>query len=363
MRILINSHDLTGYGGVQMFVRDLARTLLRWGHEPVVHCPRLGAVASDLRAWTIPVTSDLRTITVPPDVIVGNYALGTMTALHHFRQTPAVYVCHTTNGHVPRAPRIRRYVAVDEACFSHMIYECGIEAGRIEMVLSSVDLDRFPARDALPPRPRRALLFGNEFEGDRPWRAIELACRREGIETLVIGKGSGNPEPHPEKVLLEHDVVFARGRSALEAMATGAATILAGPTRMGTLVTAADVARYRPLNFGRRAMTTPIDVESVARELARYDPAEAAEVCRTIRGTASLELAGAQFVRLAEEAVADVEPFDLDREYAATAEYLKSLESDLVQRMYRLHYWATHLPVVGRAAGWLGGRLARAFRL
>ena len=362
MRILISSQDLTSFGGVQMFARDLARKLLQWGHEPIMHSPRLGAVANDLRKWTIPVTSDLRTITVPPDAIIGNYHLGTMTALQQFPRTPAIFVCHTSTEIVPRGPRIRRYVAVDHACWSHMVYECGVERERVELVLNSVDLTRFPARDALPPRPRRALLFGNQFSGNGPWRAIETACRQQGIVTEIIGRGVGKPEPHPEKILLEYDIVFARARSALEAMATGAATILAGPSRMGTLVSAADVARYRPDNFGRRALTTPIDVESVSRELARYDPADAAEVCRIVRETASLELAAAQFVRLAEEAAADAEPFDAAREHAAMVTYLSSLEADPRQRIDQLHQWVTNLPVIGRLAAWTGRRLMRALR-
>ncbi len=362
MRILISSQDLTSFGGVQMFARDLAHTLLRWGHEPILHSPRLGAVANDLRTWAIPVTSDLRTITVPPDVIVGNYHLGTMTALQQFPRTPAIFVCHGSTQIVPRGPRIRRYVAVDQACWSHMVYECGIEPERTEVVLNAVELARFPARDALPPRPRRALLFGNQFAGDGPWRAIQLACRKHGIETEIIGRGAGKPEPHPEKALLEYDIVFARARSALEAMATGAATILAGPNRMGTLVTAADVARYRPDNFGRRALTTPIDVDSVSRELARYDADDAAKVCRIVRDTASFELAAAEFVRLLEEAVADAEPFDAAREHAAMVEYLSGLENDPRQQIDRFHRWVTHLPVVGRVAAWTGRRLMRALR-
>ncbi|HEX7153542.1 MAG TPA: glycosyltransferase [Thermoanaerobaculia bacterium] len=362
MRILINSHDLTGLGGVQTFVRDLARQLLRWGHEPVVHSPWLGAVANDLRAWTIPVTSDLRTIKLPPDVIIGNYHLGTMTALQQFPQVPAVFVCHGTQASVPRAPRIRRYVAVDDACWSHMVYESGIEPERVEIVLNSVDLARFQARPALPATPRRALLFGNEFAGQGPWRAILAACKTEGIETEVVGNGAGRQETHPEKALLDYDVVFARGRSALEAMATGAATILAGPNRMGTLVTPEEVARYRTQNFGRRVMTTPIDAAAVRRELGRYGAADAAEVCRMIRDSASLDLAAGQFVRLAEEAVADAEPFDVARESAAMAAYLSSLEADPMQRMYRLHLWATRVPFVGRLAAWTGRRLMRALR-
>jgi glycosyltransferase involved in cell wall biosynthesis len=145
----------------------------------------------------------------------------------------------------------------------------------------------------------------------------------------------------------------------LEAMATGAATILAGPSRMGTLVTAADVGRYRALNFGRRAMTTPIDVASVTAELARYDPADAAEVCRMIRDTASLELAAAQFVRIAEEAIADAEPVDVAREYAATAAYLSGLEAQPLHRIRGLQRRIESVPVIGRVASWIARRLMR----
>lgn len=362
MRILITCPDLTRLGGVQMFARDLARRLVQWGHEPILHSPWLGAVADDLRNWTIPVTSDLRTISIAPDVIIGNYHLGTMTALQQFPSTPAISVCHGSQVIVPRGPRIRRFVAVDDACWSHLVYECGIEQERIELVLSSVDLARFPARDALPPRPRRALLFGNQFEGNGPWRAIERACRQRGIEVEVIGRGVGKSVNEPETILRDYDIVFARARSALEAMATGAATILAGPNRMATLVTTADVERYRALNFGRRALTTPIDEDSVLRELDRYDPAEAEKVCRIVRETASLDLAAAQFVRLAEEAIAEAEPFDAAREHAAMAEYLSSLEHEPNQRIHRLRHWATSLPVVGKLAEWGGRRLIRALR-
>ena len=361
MRILITLHDLTSRGGVQMFVRDLARRLLQWGHEPVIHSPWMGAVAEDFREWTIPVTSDLRTMTLAPDVIIGNYPHGTMTALQQFPSAQAIFVCHGWGVSAPRAPRIRRYVAVDQACWSQMVHEGGIEPERIEMVFNSVDLSLFPERASLPPRPRRALLFGNEFVGAGPWRAIERACRSEGLEVALIGAG-GRTETHPERALLEHDVVFARGRSALEAMATGAATILAGPKRMATLVTMAEVARYRTLNMGRRSLTTPIDVDAVSRELARYDPAEAAEVCRSIRATASLDLAAAQFVRLAEEAAAEADSFDLSEEYAATAAYLSSLESAPVQRLKQLRRWVVALPVVGPLAGWIVRRLMRALR-
>ena len=363
MRILLSNQDLSRHGGTQLFTADLARKLLEWGHEPVVHSPWLGAVATELRGRTIAVTSDLRTITQPPDVIIGNYHLGTMTALLQFPGVPAIFICHGVEAIVPRAPRIRRYVAVDEPCRSHLMYECGVGAAQIEVILNAVDLARFPAREALPPRPRRALLFGNQFEGDGAWRAIETACRAQGIETDVAGLGTGKTDPQPEKSLLQYDLVFARARSALEAMATGAAVILAGPTRMGTMVTAADADRYRTLNFGRRLLTSPVTADAVARELARYDPDDALAVMRSIRATASLDLMAAQLVRLIEEVLDEAAPLDVSADmaadYAAAAAYLRTLETD-ESRIDRLRRRIGTWPFIGPIAVKLARRIMRA---
>lgn len=362
MRILLTNQDLTRRGGVQLFAFDLACKLDVLGHEPIVHSAWLGVVSDDLRARGIPVTGDLRTITVPPDVIIGNHHISTMTALHQFPGTPAIFVCHTISSLVPHGPRIRRYVAVDEACRSHLIYESGVDDAKVEVILNSVDLTRFPQRASLPARPRRALLFGNQFEGSGPWRAIEIACRKEGLELDIVGRGAGRVEHRPEHVLPQYDLVFARARSALEAMASGAATILAGPNRMGRFVTSADIEGYRRFNFGRRAMTTMIDAASVSREIARYDPVEAAAVSSTIRQIASLDLAVSQFVRLAEDVVEEhlTTPVDPAAESAATAAFFAELESsDLVARLHRLRGRIADIPVIGRLALRLARRIIR----
>jgi glycosyltransferase involved in cell wall biosynthesis len=364
LRILITNYDLNLRGGTQLFVRDVAKKLLEWGHEPIVHSPTLGSVAGDLRGWTIPVTSDLRTITVAPDIIIGNYHLGTMAALHQFRESPAIFFCHGWNGRLAmpaKFPRIRRYVAVDETSRARLVYEHGIDSHLVEMILNSVDMDRFPARDSLPPRPRRAVLFGNEFEENDHLRAIRAACEEQGIKTDVMGSSLGKTEAEPEKLLGQYDLVFARARCALEAMATGAAVILAATSRMGRMVTTADIDRYRPLNFGYRTLTTPIDVDSVRREIARYDPADAAEVSRRIRQLASLDLATAEILRVAEEVVEEQQGTELDveKEYLATAAYLGDLDGDYMPPVHRLRARLARWPIIGPLALRLAYRLVR----
>ena len=324
MRILLTTYGLNWRGGLELFVSDLARKLVTWGHEPVVFSPVVSTLVKDLRGWAVPVTQNLAAMTVPPDVILGNDDVSTMMALHHFRDAPAIFICHGTHVLAPRFPRIRRYIAVDETCRSHLTSECGINPDAIEVVFSSVDLDRFPSRPPLPARPRRAAMFGHDFRPSAPMSAVRAACSEAGIDLDVIGAGAGTVAEAPEQILPRYDLVFARARSALEAMATGAAVILMGPSRMGSLVTTADVDRCRVLNFGRRLLTIPTNVDSVRREIARYDPADAAEVSLRIRATASLDLAARQIVDMAEETVEEQRTAgrDVDAEYAATALYL-----------------------------------------
>ena len=363
MRLLISTLDLTRRGGSQLFVRDLALGLLHLGHQPVVHSPSLGPVASDIRGWSIPVTSDLRTLSAPPDAIIGNYHLGTMTALEQFPSCGALLVVHGFSTLiVPRFPRIHRYVAVDEPTRDALISVHGIDPASIDLLLSSVDLERFPARDALPPQPRRALMFGNQFIENAQMGAIRSACAARGIEVDHIGRGA-EVHAEPEKILQQYDLVFARARCAIEAMATGAAVILTGPTRMGPLVTTRNVDNLRPLNFGRKVLRTPVSVDAMLEQIDLYDPVDSAAVSRRIRETASLGSAAATVLRISEEVV------DRQRTYIQNpaaeslgmADYLASMEADNSMKFERFVADVSAWPMVGGVAVRIARKLKRRF--
>lgn len=352
MRILITALDLTRRGGAQLFVRDLAIGVLQMGHEPVVYSPALGAVAREIRRWTIPVTSDLRTISAPPEVIVGNYHLGTMTALMRFPDCGAILISHGFDiPIVPRFPRIHRHVAVDEPTRGALVSVHGIEEEKVSLIFNAVDLGRFRAREGLPARPRRALVFGNQFVEGPQLDAIRAACERRGIGVDLAGRG-GRVAEEPEKILLDYDIVFARARCALEAMASGAAVILAGPTRLGTLVTPDTLEALRPLNFGRRTLQTTITVDRILEQIDRYDPGAAAEVTRWIRETASLESMATEILRLSEEVVEEQGSLarDPEGEAGAMADYLASLERDYAMKFERIMAWVSSWPLIGGVA-------------
>ncbi len=260
-----------------------------------------------------------------------------MTALLRFPGVPCVFVCHgwaPWEEAPPLFPRIRRYVAVDAATRERLT-AAGVPPERIATILNFVDLARFRPRPPLPARPRRALAFGNSAAETTYLPALRAACGRAGIALDAAGLAAGNPAARPEEILPAYDLVFAKGRAALEAMAVGAAVVLCDADGSGPLVTAAELDRLRPLNFGLRALTGPLTAEALLGEIGRYDAADAAQVSARVRREASLDDAVERLLAVYREALAepaDRSPEALDRELRAAAGYLAWLNPFLKER-------------------------------
>ncbi len=372
MRVLITAATFDGVGGVQVYVRDFAAWLLAHGHSPMVYARGLGIAAAQLRKLTIPVTDDLATFTDPPDVIHGNGAVETVSALLHFPLAPGLFTCHGTRGAEASPPafsRLLRYVAVDDACADRVRQEGLVPEEKLTVLLNAVDTTRYrKRRELLPPRPKRALAFGNNAHEVSFLPVVREACARFGIELDVISHSSGTAVEHPETVLGDYDLVFAKAKCALEAMASGAAVILCDVPGMGGMVRSSDVERLRRINFGIRALEHPLDVERLAREIASYDAADATAVSNTIRRTAGSEELHDKILALCADVVAEQQrlPFDRDAEGKEAARFLRHLTGERSERASRLFLVAQaanrimQAPVVGplltRGARWFVGR-------
>jgi hypothetical protein len=199
MRVLITNNTLDARAGSELYVRDIALALLRLGHRPMAYSTRLGAVAEELRAATIPVIDDLRFLAVEPDIIHGQHHLDAMTAMLRFPQTPAVYFCHGWlhwEEMAPRFPSIQRYVAVDDLCRERLQCLHGIPSGQIRMIRNFVDLRRFmPRQGDLPAIPRRAAVFSNYISENNCLRVLRQACAARGIELDAIGLATDEVKP------------------------------------------------------------------------------------------------------------------------------------------------------------------------
>lgn len=338
MKILIANATLATLTGTETYVRDLAIGLLRRGHTPIVYAPQLGEIAGQLRRATVPVVDDLRNIGVTPDVIHGNHNTELISALLHFPDVPAVFFCHSWADWIsfpPAHPRILTYVAVDDTCRDRLLYKHSIPENKVLVSLNSVDLERFTPRPPLPEKPQRALVFSN---GANQWThlpVVKEACARAGIALDVIGAGQKAENSQPESVLGNYDLVFAKGRCALEALVVGAAVIICDALGSGPLVTASALEKLRRLNFGIRTQSEPVTVDVLLREIARYDADDAAEISRRLRVSSSLDSAIDDVLAAYTEAIAEFrngpKP-DPVEESRAAADYLRWLTLNMRQR-------------------------------
>ncbi len=334
LTILITNLKLTARSGTEMYVRDLGLELRRRGHTPMVYTPvASGAIVDELRRATIPVVDRLERIGLKPDVIHGHHAHQVMAALLHFDQTPAIFVCHdytAWHDEPPLFPRIRRYVAVDHTCLDRLVCQSGIDPAGAEVMLNFVDLQRFTPRAPLPARPARALVFSHLATDDGFFDEIAAACRERGMAVEAAGTDSGRLVEDPETMLGSYDLVFAKGKAALEALAVGAAVVLCDQMGLGPMVTMARLDELQAGNFGRRHLLQPVTRQAAGDQIDRYDAADAGAVSRTLRTRAGLLERTDEIVALYRRVIQEQRaagPPDAEAERRATAAYMARIAS------------------------------------
>lgn len=306
--VLITNHSLRERRGSELYVADVALRLLELGHRPVVYSARPGAVAGSLLHATIPVVDDLDQMGAEPDILHCHHSVATATALLRFPSTPAVYVCHDWAWHHDAPPsmrRIRRLIAVDQTVAERLVFRERRRPDEVEVLPNGVDLRKFRLRAArLPVRPRRALVFSN-YMTSADAEALATACARHGIGLDAAGLAVGRPLENPADLLPNYDLVFAKGRCAAEAIATGAAVIVCDARGLGPMVGTENLAFVQPRNFGRRLLGRPLEPGLISAEIDRYDPQDARLTSLRLRETVDLDRIVGQLTGLYQAAIAE----------------------------------------------------------
>jgi hypothetical protein len=306
LRVLITNLELWPPSGTVMYVRDLALELQRQGHTPAVFSSPSGSVADRLRAAGVVVSDRLGRLE-KPDIIHGHHRVPTLLALKHWPTVPAIHICHdhlSPHDRTPRHERIRRHFGVSRLCVQRLLDE-GVPFDRVALLPNFVDTARFSPRPRLPEQPRRALVFSNYANAESHLPAVRAACLEAGLDLEVAGIGIGNVLDAPERVLGSYDIVFAKGKAAIEAMAVGCAVVLCDFAGAGPMVTSAQFDSLQERNFGFEALREPLAPAPNHREIARYDADDATRVRDLIRARAGLEGAVERLVAIYREVLAE----------------------------------------------------------
>ncbi len=344
VRVLLTNHRLAARGGSEHYLRDVAAALRRRGHQPIAYSPFHGQAADDLRACAVPVIRDLSVLHPPPDLIHGQHHLPTIEALLRFPGVPAVFFCHgwlPWQEMPPRLSRIVRYVAVDSLRRERLVTEEGIPPELVEVIPNFVDLERFrPRPQPLPQRPRRALVFSNHAVPDEGFNQIAVAaCAERDIEVDSLGTHTGRWLDRPEDILANYDIVFARGRAAMEAMAVGCAVILCDTEGLGPMVFRDTVGDLAAANFGMAVLSDEPRFELLRARLSQYDPADAAAVQGWIREHAGLGAAIDRIEKVYTDAISEwsrsAAGIDASLEAAELSSYLHLVQTAVIPQVMR----------------------------
>jgi hypothetical protein len=254
-----------------------------------------------------------------------------MAAIIGLPGVPALYHCHgaTFFDAVPVHPRIVRYLAVSSTLAQRIAVEAGIAEADITVVLNAVDLRRFKQVRDPAAVPARVALFGNQLAFSPLAKTISAAVEHRGLEVDFIGRSFGNEIGDPETVLPHYDLVFASGKSAIDAIACGCAVIIVGLQGCGELVEPENFERLRGVNFTIPVNSSWPEEQTIEAALARYRPDAVRAVTLRLRAEAGLDRLVDTFERQYDEVVLEHRTAipEEQSERMATATYLRSLAS------------------------------------
>ncbi len=309
MRILLTNIEMRDPSGTVSVIRDFALILKRRGNSVAVYATHLGPPAAALHRQGIPVVTDPAALGGAPDVIHGHHNIPAVLAMARFPNVPAVWFCHSRGPFDRPLPleQIYRYVAVDRTR-REILLRYGVPNEKVEILHNAVDLSRIPARPApLPVKPKTAVSFSkHNFQVP----TLEAACRSLGIAFSAFGAGVNRTTDAPEEMLARADIVFATGRSAIEALCCGAVVIVADARGQLGMVTTATYKWLRENNFGSGSDLVWQDgtQEQMVADIGRYDRNDAAKVTEMIRTDADLEKAADRLEQLYRDAIANRKP-------------------------------------------------------
>ena len=190
-----------------------------------------------------------------------------------------------------------------------------------------VRLDRLSPPKVAPERLRSAVFLSRARP--RPWilEALQRVCGEQGIAFHQETAWAEGKVEDPLPLYDGHDLVFATGRTALEALARGCAVSTTDGEMLGPLLTPANIAARREVNLSRAIWEEGVSVSDLSGQLAAYSASEQGETTDYIRRHADAESAIDQLVTLYESVVEEWKTARIDSaaESIATSDYLRAL--------------------------------------
>lgn len=302
MRLLLATTFLNCLSGSELFLYDLALGLRRRGHEvtvwlaePVITAPlpQLLRLAGVHTTGDLPPESDVEAVifqlkeTFP--VFAKRFLAAQRFTVCHGPKLPAEIA-------PPDFPKVTQLALTREG----YAYLRATGHTRAVFIGYGIDLNRFRPVGTLPLEARTVVVHSKYADLD----LVRAACVQADLAVVPLGTESWqgpfgydhysdvvdvqpdgtviDREPeiaafNVERLLAPADIVVGLGRSAVEAMAMGKACLVFGYGNVGDgMVTSESLPRFAAKNFSGRSRGNAFTSDSLAMELAKYDPTHSA---------------------------------------------------------------------------------------
>lgn len=256
LRIAFTNIALEGFAGSELWTLEMASFMHRSGIPTLVYSPNLGAVAQKFAAAGLAITDH------PVDL---QLFAPTVLHMHHHWETAGARIaagpdCRCVNmihGLLPHpewpGPGMDAYLAVSLHAKAKTVLLGPPDWDSIIMLPNFFDSERFGNKRE--KRDRKALIHSSRVT-DANLRLMQSVLEPHRLALDHIGYG-GAVETSPEDVLPRYRVVFAAGRSAIEALASGCHVILWDQGIVGPAVTVNNFWYVLAANFSVAACILP----------------------------------------------------------------------------------------------------------
>lgn len=269
---LVLSFEHLGLGGTESYLLTTAEQLERLGHSVTVYSPRPGPMAEVAKRRGIRVVVGMDELPERCELAYPQDGATAYDLARRYPHTPQVFRLASELADLqlpPSLPGVVDALVVLAERFANRARALATQP-RLVRLRQPVDTERFAPLDTLRPRPRRAVLLGNWLRGARR-ELLTRTWAEAGVECVQVGL-DGGWDPAPERALADADIVVAKGRAALEGMASGKAVYLFDFIGGDGWITPEHYDAMEADAFGGAALGRDVTAASLRADLERYSP-------------------------------------------------------------------------------------------
>lgn len=309
LHVLITQQYLCDRGDSELFAIEIARELHTLGHQVAVYTSRAGVLAKELTSHGIPVLTKLQDIPWKPDVIHGQQHLQTLAALNFFPSVPVVYCCHGEQPWIeepPKHPNILKYVSMCKILhMTNLAKFSWMQEDQCISLWNTFQTKLFPRTRSLLSPKGKALFYAHFKLNSIDENSLKLACSEADLELHFMGSPYAPSTDDPHSLFLDYEVVFAAGRNAIEAAASGCGVIPISHRRVGEALTFSNLTRYIDCNFSARSYGYDLAItrENIKMQIDATRSTDHRELSQWIRDNLGMETTLPKWISIYQDAI------------------------------------------------------------